>query len=157
MAKAKNKSTDGVLPRRNDGATKTDNEPIKAGDKVKQGVVMNGIGKGETVELVIPKPLEHPDPNVHVSRVDVPLHNLQGFDGYQTRGINITNLTRQQRSGLAKLFRGLHTNSQPRQMKNGRYVNSVADAIRWMLEQVDDAHKTPNQFCAQENTQESCG
>lgn len=53
---------------------------------------------------------------------------------YHTRHVDIQ-LTPLQRHALGSLFGALH-NAQPTKMANGRFVQTHADCVRWLLDQI---------------------
>lgn len=58
-------------------------------------------------------------------------------DGYQTDSVFLRRMTENQKRGLALLFHGV-TNSD-KALANKRPVKHPVDAVRWLLEQINDS------------------
>jgi len=58
-------------------------------------------------------------------------------DGYQTDSVFLRRLTRDQKRGLSLLFHGTHSSGKT--LTNQRPVKHPVDAMRWLLEQINNS------------------
>jgi len=84
----------------------------------------------DNAELIAPQPpTADPEPPCMVS-IEAPVRPI--LPGYRTRHVQIQSLTALQSEGLTRLQAGLAET----RLANGRLVQSKADAVRWLLEQI---------------------
>ncbi|MBP98998.1 hypothetical protein CMK18_23860 [Candidatus Poribacteria bacterium] len=70
----------------------------------------------------------------NIVKFDIP---TKVTDAYQTEHVFLRRMTKEQKRGLSLLFRGITYENMT--LKNQREIKHPVDAVRWLLEQINDS------------------
>lgn len=92
----------------------------------------NSNGKGAKPKPPATPPVDVPlEATARIAQVDVPLEAIDK-NAYQVRHVELQSMSPLQRTTLAMMFKSLGGSK----MANGRFVNSPADAVRFLLDEI---------------------
>lgn len=80
--------------------------------------------------------------SVHRRLIEAPCLALEeGHNGYLTRHVEVARLGPRQRRTLRELYEGLRSSGE--RLANGKPIESAADAVRWLLDELGRTDPCP--------------